>query len=186
MPSFYPDLHLISDFRIRLPLEMLPVPLAVLSVVATDQASLQMLLAMQKNSKGRHLDYPESLPSYVDQDRDSWVHSVAAGLSVARRDGLQRLYVVRALLSQEILKEAKLRGITKPYNVFAVWFLFVAKHQLPVDDKEYIYAMGKAMVEARALVFGQSMISQDAQAICAAIEEIEESVADKNGNRDSV
>ena len=184
MLSYYPDLRLIESARVRTPLEMRQVSLAVLYVVDTDPASLELLESVQMRSKGNVIDYPDLPP--LEGGSDPWFRSMLPARTIARRLGIQQLYVVRDKLSKAILAEAKMRGIVKPYNVFAVWFLFAAKHELPVNDKEYIYAMGKMMVEARALAFGNTMIQQDAESICNAIEEIEESVAARNSLRDSV
>jgi hypothetical protein len=116
---------------------------------------------------------PDAELSYEGDDQ--WLLENWVGMRVARRQYLRELYAVRVLVAEAMQAEARKRMVTKPYNLFAIWFLFVAAHTLPAMDREYVRAMGQKMVETLVYVGGEEKAHEVSESTFDAIADVEES-----------
>lgn len=176
MTNCHPDFLRIEDLRVRTPYLLTVVYGAVLLVIRMDQATMDLLGQVQARAAGRLSVVTAAIVDESSYEgEDLWLHTMSMSMRLARRQYLQDLYVVRVQVAEAMQKEARARHVTKPYNLFAIWFLFVGVHDLPASDREYVRAMGQKMVESLVYVGGAEVAAVAATSVFDAIADIEES-----------
>lgn len=172
-------LHWVDDRRASCPLLLGCVSSAALSILQTEPGALELLSAVQLRAQRQH---PPPMPeiSLFPLKEEEWEHSERMGRRIAKRHDTLYRYGVRSILRQSLLREnRRRRAVTrsKPYDVFAVWYLFVESREWTVRDKAYISSIGKMAMEATVAAESDVQAGADTAAfsVMEAIRDLDES-----------
>lgn len=128
--NFSHALQMMGDYRVAISARRTRVSSAALSLLATEPGAASALQAYQAMETPR-LGSENFLVSQQSA-ADPWWESIVQGMRLSRRQALLSTFCARVEFQAAVHHQYKTRPpITKPYNLFTVWYLFVAG--LPVD-----------------------------------------------------
>lgn len=126
---------------------------AGLSLFLTEGGSAQFLWESQRKAKA-HPAPPQADVSLFPRAELSWWEIAEIGMTLSRRDQIHRLLAARTLIQGHIqATNDKLNLISpqRPFDPYAVWYLFVENRDTSTKDKSYFHALGKASMVSFAV-----------------------------------
>lgn len=179
MKRFPTDFVQLDHIRLACPERLTRVAWVSLNLLQTDTQHLRIL--RQHRDTGR-TDYSFDVESWgkTNLPLSPYHRSLSNGRRIAERKDQLDLYAVRALFAQTMQRKSQEAGMSKPYNVFGVWLLFVAGTPVNLDEMspELVQTIGQVTLETTL------MLSEDIETLCeGAVDRILDAIADIEESR---
>ena len=155
------DYHaeLLNEFRASCPTPLTPVALVVALSLRTEPGARQILVLSQEKARNTPAYIPLMPAGHEFESYQEWSPAVAMGMRLARRHQTCELYAVRRLLDRywRVASQSFQARAKRPYNMHAVWYLFVDGR--PAPERTPDPDVAKEVKERLLLVGKTSMIS---------------------------